>query len=90
MDTIKYTNSAPNDELFSHVNNIIYITGSLTEAIIAQHSSLRGIARQLAEVYYIVGAQQLDGYGQECFLAKGQLILKCPSNLQCRPKPCKT
>ena len=56
---------------------IINITGSLTEAIIAQHSSLRGIARQLAEVYYIVGAQQLDGYGQECFLAKGQLILKC-------------
>ena len=55
---------------------IINITGSLTEAIIAQHSSLRGIARQLAEVYYIVGAQQLDGYGQECFLAKGQLILK--------------
>ena len=49
----------------------------MTEAIIAQHSSLRGIARQLAEVYYIVGAQQLDGYGQECFLAKGQLILKC-------------
>ena len=34
----------------------------------AQHASLRGIARQLAEVYYIVGAQQLDGYGQECFL----------------------
>ena len=50
----------------------------MTEAIIAQHSSLRGIARQLAEVYYIVGAQQLDGYGQECFLAKGQLISKCP------------
>ena len=43
---------------------------ALTEAIIAQHASLRGIARQLAEVYYIVGAQQLDGYGQECFLAK--------------------
>ena len=36
----------------------------------AQHASLRGIARQLAEVYYIVGAQQLDGYGQECFLGK--------------------
>jgi hypothetical protein len=31
---------------------------------------LRGIAQQLAEVYYIVGSQQLDGYGQECFLAK--------------------
>ena len=44
----------------------------MTEAIIAQHSSLRGIARQLAEVYYIVGAQQLDGYGQECFLAKDE------------------
>ena len=61
----------------SSSNVRLNITGSLTEAIIAQHSSLRGIARQLAEVYYIVGAQQLDGYGQECFLAKGQLILKC-------------
>ena len=38
----------------------------------AQHISLRGIARQLAEVYYIVGAQQLDGYGQECFLARDE------------------
>ena len=61
----------------NHLSTLFNITGSLTEAIIAQHSSLRGIARQLAEVYYIVGAQQLDGYGQECFLAKGQLILKC-------------
>jgi hypothetical protein len=26
----------------------------------------------LAEVYYIVGSQQLDGYGQECFLAKDE------------------
>ena len=59
----------------------------MTEAIIAQHSSLRGIARQLAEVYYIVGAQQLDGYGQECFLAKGQLILKCLFVSLSRPKP---
>ena len=58
----------------------------MTEAIIAQHSSLRGIARQLAEVYYIVGAQQLDGYGQECFLAKGQLILKCLFVSSSRPK----
>jgi len=33
---------------------------------------LRGTAQQLAEVYYIVGAQQLDGYGQECFLAKDE------------------
>ena len=22
------------------------------------------------QIYYIVGAQQLEGYGQECFLAK--------------------
>ena len=46
------------------------ISGALIDAIIAQHASLRGIAQQLAEVYYIVGSQQLDGYGQECFLAK--------------------
>lgn len=52
--------------------HILYFLAALTEAIIAQHASLRGIARQLAEVYYIVGAQQLDGYGQECFLAKDE------------------
>lgn len=46
--------------------------GTLTDAIITQHANLRGIAQQLAEVYYIVGAQQLDGYGQECFLAKDE------------------
>ncbi|XP_023341720.1 tyrosine-protein phosphatase non-receptor type 21 [Eurytemora carolleeae] len=44
--------------------------GALTDAIVTQHNSLRGIAAQLAEIYYIVGAQQLEGYGQECFLAK--------------------
>ena len=31
---------------------------------------VQGIAPQLAEIYYIVGAQQLEGYGQDCFLAK--------------------
>ena len=49
-----------------------FFSATLTDAIINQHSSLRGIAQQLAEVYYIVGAQQLDGYGQECFLAKDE------------------
>ena len=49
-----------------------WITGTLTDAIISQHAGLGGIAQQLAEVYYIVGAQQLDGYGQECFLAKDE------------------
>ena len=44
--------------------------GALTDPVVAQHASLAGIAQQLAEIYYIVGAQQLEGYGQECFLAK--------------------
>ena len=51
---------------------MLLFAATLTDAIINQHSSLRGIAQQLAEVYYIVGAQQLDGYGQECFLAKDE------------------
>ena len=50
----------------------LHFLAALTDAIMAQHISLRGIARQLAEVYYIVGAQQLDGYGQECFLARDE------------------
>jgi hypothetical protein len=33
--------------------------GTLLEAIISQHSTLQGIAQQLAEVYYIVGSQQV-------------------------------
>ena len=39
-------------------------SGALTEAIVTQHSSLSGVQQQLAEIYYIVGAQQLEGYGQ--------------------------
>ena len=34
------------------------------------------------QIYYIVGAQQLEGYGQECFLAKddaGHEVLLAPS-----------
>ena len=34
------------------------------------------------QIYYIVGAQQLDGYGQDCFLAKdeaGKDVLLAPS-----------
>ena len=34
------------------------------------------------QIYYIVGAQQLEGYGQECFLAKddaGNEVLLAPS-----------
>ena len=58
--------------LLSNLSSLTYFLAALTEAIIAQHASLRGIARQLAEVYYIVGAQQLDGYGQECFLARDE------------------
>ena len=58
--------------MFSIIYLLFYFPATLTDAIINQHSSLRGIAQQLAEVYYIVGAQQLDGYGQECFLAKDE------------------
>ena len=56
--------------------------GALTDAVVMQHASLAGIAQQLAEIYYIVGAQQLEGYGQECFLAKddaGNEVLLAPS-----------
>lgn len=35
---------------------------ALTDAIMAQHASLRGIARQLAEVYYIGKKYALNKY----------------------------
>ncbi|VVC24349.1 Hypothetical protein CINCED_3A016831 [Cinara cedri] len=43
---------------------------SLTEAAICQHSALAGLPQGTAEEYYIIAAQQLEGYGQEKFVAK--------------------
>ena len=43
---------------------------TLTEAALQSHSTLRGLSQQLAEVYYIMEAQQLQGYGQEHFVCR--------------------
>nr|CAD7459231.1 unnamed protein product [Timema tahoe] len=43
---------------------------NLTEAVICQHAALGGLSQGTAEEYYILAAQQLDGYGQETFMAK--------------------
>ena len=43
---------------------------TLTEAALQSHSALRGLSQQLAEVYYIMEAQQLEGYGQEHFVCR--------------------
>ncbi len=43
---------------------------AVTEAVAAQHAKLVGFAQPVAECWYIVEAQNLDGYGQERFLAK--------------------
>lgn len=43
---------------------------ALTDAVIRQHSALAGLAQGTAEEFYILAAQQLDGYGQETFIAK--------------------
>ncbi|XP_014663791.1 PREDICTED: tyrosine-protein phosphatase non-receptor type 21-like [Priapulus caudatus] len=39
---------------------------ALTQQAVSAHRVLRGVAHPVAELYYIVEAQQLDGYGQEC------------------------
>ncbi|XP_049955648.1 tyrosine-protein phosphatase non-receptor type 14 [Schistocerca serialis cubense] len=44
----------------------------LTEAVICQHAALAGLPQGTAEEYYILAAQQLDGYGQETFSAKDE------------------
>ena len=44
--------------------------GALLEAVVWQYSSLQGLAQALAETYYILEAQRLDGYGQETFMAR--------------------
>lgn len=43
---------------------------AVLERVISTHRSLQGLSQQLAEVYYIMEAQHLDGYGQECFGGK--------------------
>lgn len=43
---------------------------TLTKAVILQHAELAGLPQGTAEEYYILAAQQLEGYGQETFLAK--------------------
>lgn len=42
----------------------------LTEAVICQHAALAGLPQGTAEEYYILAAQQLEGYGLEMFTAK--------------------
>jgi len=54
----------------------------LYEAVTTQYASLIGFPPPLAEIYYIMVAQQLDGYGQEPYPAKvdaGNDILICVS-----------
>ncbi|XP_071041990.1 tyrosine-protein phosphatase non-receptor type 21 [Parasteatoda tepidariorum] len=43
---------------------------AILERVILSHRSLQGMPQQLAEVYYIMEAQHLNGYGLECFAAK--------------------
>ena len=55
---------------------------ALHEAVARQYGSLVGFPPPLAEIYYIMVAQQLDGYGQEAYPAKddaGNDILICVS-----------
>lgn len=46
----------------------------MTQAVILQHAALAGLPQGTAEEYYILAAQQLDGYGQETFPAKVGLL----------------
>lgn len=43
---------------------------AILERVILSHRNLQGLSQQLAEVYYIMEAQHLSGYGLECFAAK--------------------
>ncbi|ROT73234.1 Tyrosine-protein phosphatase non-receptor type 14 [Penaeus vannamei] len=45
---------------------------ALLEAVVWQYSSLQSLAQALAETYYILEAQRLDGYGQETFMARDE------------------
>ena len=42
--------------------------------MILQHHALRGLSQGVAEEYYILAGQQLEGYGQQSFAAKVGII----------------
>lgn len=42
----------------------------LYEAVVQQHAALVGLPQAAAEEQYILLTQQLDGYGQETFIAR--------------------
>ena len=44
----------------------------LYEAVVQQHAGLAGLPQGVAEERYILVAKQLDGYGQETFLARDE------------------
>ncbi|XP_076313696.1 protein tyrosine phosphatase non-receptor pez isoform X3 [Tachypleus tridentatus] len=46
------------------------IQGALMEPVIQAHRSLQGLLPSLAEIYYILEAQQLEGYGQDSYITK--------------------
>lgn len=56
---------------------------ALTEAAILQHGSLRGLGQSIAEEYYILAAQQLEGYGQQTFAAKVSSLLTLAKEPPC-------
>lgn len=53
----------------------------LTEAVICQHAALAGLPQGTAEEYYILAAQQLEGYGLEMFTAKVRITYAYISNV---------
>jgi hypothetical protein len=50
---------------------------ALIELIIRQHVTLQSLSPTLAEVYYILEAQKLDGYGVDFFPAKTDAGVDC-------------
>ena len=44
--------------------------GELTQQVSSAHQSLHGVIPNIAELQYIIEAQQLEGYGMEYYPAK--------------------
>lgn len=54
------------------MTNVETTLEALIEEVISAHGNLQRTSPAAAEIYYIVKAQQLDGYGQELFSAKDE------------------
>ena len=81
VDQFEDRMGALNDAVVMQHASLAGIAQQLAEVLLYTYRFFN-FNKPILQIYYIVGAQQLEGYGQECFLAKddaGNEVLLAPS-----------